>query len=151
MPGARQRRGHVAVGRRKARCPKARLLTPPTGRVEGRRACCRWRVSSPVLSIAGWVHNSTMATFPTPATSNAACGFPALRFPACFMLRVMGPITLGALSAVADSPDSCWHWFRFLQLSLRSISRPLFESRRAHGARSHGPESLKPLPGLDVL
>jgi hypothetical protein len=27
---------------------------------------------------------------------------------------------------------------------------PLFESRRAHGARSHGPESLKPLPGLDV-
>ena len=24
-----------------------------------------------------------------------------------------------------------------------------FESRRAHGARSHGPESLKPLPGLD--
>jgi hypothetical protein len=27
---------------------------------------------------------------------------------------------------------------------------PLFESRRAHGARSHGPESLKPLPGLAV-
>jgi hypothetical protein len=26
---------------------------------------------------------------------------------------------------------------------------PLFESRRAHGARSHGPEALKPLPGLD--
>ena len=26
---------------------------------------------------------------------------------------------------------------------------PLFESRRSHGARSHGPESLKPLPGLD--
>jgi hypothetical protein len=43
------------------------------------------------------------------------------------------------------------HWFRFLQLSLRSILRPLFESRRTHGARSHGPESLKPLPGLAVL
>src|SRR4030095_68412 len=26
---------------------------------------------------------------------------------------------------------------------------PLFESRGSHGARSHGPESLKPLPGLD--
>src|SRR5215467_16330102 len=25
---------------------------------------------------------------------------------------------------------------------------PLFESRGSHGARSHGPESLKPLPGL---
>src|SRR5215472_11437587 len=27
---------------------------------------------------------------------------------------------------------------------------PFFESRRAHGAQSHGPESLKPLPGLAV-
>ncbi len=31
-----------------------------------------------------------------------------------------------------------------------ALFMPLFESRRAHGARSHGPESLKPLPGLDV-
>ena len=38
------------------------------------------------------------------------------------------------------------HWFRFLQLSLRSAFMPLFESRRPHGARSHGPASLKPLP-----
>src|SRR5262249_55420890 len=47
----------VAVGRR---------ITPPTtvpGRVEGRRAGCRWRVSSAALSIAEWVHNSTVATF----------------------------------------------------------------------------------------
>jgi hypothetical protein len=28
------------------------------------RASCRWRVTSPVLSVAGWVHSSTMATFP---------------------------------------------------------------------------------------
>jgi len=34
--------------------------------------------------------------------------------------------------------------------ALRSTFMPLFESRRAHEARSHGPESLKPLPGLDV-
>src|SRR4029453_752797 len=32
---------------------------------------------------------------------------------------------------------------------LRSAFMPLFESRRPHGARSHGPESLKPLPELD--
>jgi len=78
------------------------------GRVEGRRACCRWRVSSPALSIARWVHNSTVATFPAPATSNAACGFPALRFPARFTSRVMGPILLGALSApvVGAAPGS---------------------------------------------
>jgi hypothetical protein len=78
-----------------------------SGRVEGRRACCRWRVSSSALSIAEWVHNSTVATFPAPATSNAACGFPALRFPARFMPRVMGLILLGALSAVVGAPGSC--------------------------------------------
>src|SRR5262249_23400690 len=32
----------------------------------------------------------------------------------------------------------------------RSTFMPFFESRRAHGAQSHGPESLKPLPGLAV-
>src|SRR5262249_1032985 len=32
----------------------------------------------------------------------------------------------------------------------RSTFMPFFESRRVHGAQSHGPESLKPLPGLDV-
>ena len=39
-----------------------------------------------------------MITFPAPASSNAACGFPALRFPACFTSRVMRPIASGALS-----------------------------------------------------
>ena len=28
------------------------------------RASCRWRVTSPALSVAGWVHSSTMATIP---------------------------------------------------------------------------------------
>jgi hypothetical protein len=68
-----------------------------SGRVEGRRAGCRWRVSSSVLSIAEWIHNATVATFPAPATSNAACGFPALRFPARFMPRVMGPFYVAAV------------------------------------------------------
>ena len=44
---------------------------------------------------------------------------------------------------------SLGHWFRFVSLSLRSAFMPLFESRRPHGARSHGPEFLKPLPELD--
>ena len=81
---------------------------PPTGRVENWRAHFRWRVSSRALSIARWVHSSTMATVPAPATSNGACGFPALRFPVRFMPRVMGPIMLGALSApvVGAGPGS---------------------------------------------
>src|SRR5438046_1817636 len=50
---------------------------------------------------------AAMVTFPVPAASNAACGFPALRFPACFMPGVMGPIRLGVLWAqVNDEPDS---------------------------------------------
>src|SRR5262245_65463481 len=46
------------------------------------------------------------ATFPAPASSNAACGFPALRSPVRFAPRFMGPITLARLSAVAYEPDS---------------------------------------------
>ena len=40
----------------------------------------------------------TVDPFPAPASSNAACGFPALRFPDGFTSRVMGPIVLAALS-----------------------------------------------------
>src|SRR5208282_3988696 len=42
------------------------------------------------------------STFPAPATSHAACGFPALRAPICFMPRLMGPILLGRLSALPN-------------------------------------------------
>src|ERR1035441_4433540 len=48
---------------------------------------------------------AAIVTFPAPATSNAACGFPALRFPVCFVSGVMGPITLGALSAQIDRSE----------------------------------------------
>src|SRR5215471_6326367 len=47
---------------------------------------------------------------------------------------------------IIDLSNQWWHWFRFVLLSLRSTFMPLFESRRVHGARSHDPESLKPLP-----
>jgi hypothetical protein len=45
-------------------------------------------------------------TFPVPATSNAACGFPALRSPVCFTSRVIGPIPPGQLSAPVVERDS---------------------------------------------
>src|SRR5512132_390702 len=63
------------------------VMRPP-GRVEDWRACCRWRVSRPALSSAGWVHHSPVATVPTPATSNRTCGSPADGFPTtCFQRR----------------------------------------------------------------
>jgi hypothetical protein len=83
-------------------------VVPPTltGRVENWRAHLRWRVSSRALAIARWVHSSTIVTFPAPATSNATCGFPALRFPVRFRSRVMRPLVLGVRSAVAGIPGS---------------------------------------------
>jgi len=36
--------------------------------------------------------NRTVSRFPAPATSHVACGFPALRAPAHFASRLMGPI-----------------------------------------------------------
>ena len=51
---------------------------------------------------------SAVVPSPIPATSHAACGFPALRAPARFASRVMGPIELEPLSAqVAYSTASC--------------------------------------------
>jgi len=53
-------------------------------------------------------------TFPTPSSSNAAGGFPALRSPACFMPRFMGPITLVPLLTQGYAPGSpgasCCEW-----------------------------------------
>lgn len=49
----------------------------------------------------------SMIPFPAPATSHAACEFPALRAPARFWSRVMGPIMLEQLSAQDDSAEPC--------------------------------------------
>ena len=62
---------------------------------------------------------------------------------ATFGLMLWDGKSIGTLLNVALVP------FHVTQSSAPFIM-PLFESRRAHGARSHGPESLKPLPGLDV-
>ena len=39
----------------------------------------------------------SVAPFPVPATSHAACGFPALRAPAHFVSKLMGPIHMAQL------------------------------------------------------
>ena len=42
--------------------------------------------------------NRTVSPFPAPASSNPACGFPALGLPACFASRVCGCFSLEGLS-----------------------------------------------------
>ena len=67
-------------------------------------------------------HHFDRATFPVPATSNAACGFPTLRSPACFTSRVMGPILLGRLSGRVRTVDlSRSESFGFLGFDFRRI------------------------------
>jgi len=66
------------------------------GRVEVWRADLRLRwILSSAFALA--LSPAAIVTFPAPATSNAAGGFPALRSPACFASWVMGPIGLETL------------------------------------------------------
>jgi hypothetical protein len=60
-----------------------------------RSGCCRRLSPSASASVRSFV------PFPVPATSHAACRFPARHAPARFASRVMRPIALGALSTVA--------------------------------------------------
>src|SRR5215469_6817687 len=70
--------------------PQAKVLALLAGRVED------WRAGL----------GRCRATFPAPSTSNAACGFPALRSPICFTSRLIGPILPGRLSACRVALDS---------------------------------------------
>ena len=56
-----------------------------------------WPIRSPRF-LWECLTSQTVGPFPAPATSNAACGFPALRFPDGFTSRVMEPIERAALS-----------------------------------------------------
>ena len=81
----------------------AAALTLAARRVESLRGVDE---NGELLFAGGFHHLSgasvrSLAPFPTPASSYAACGFPALRTPVHFIPRVMGPIEPGALSAVA--------------------------------------------------
>ncbi len=53
----------------------------------------------PVSSGSG-LTSGTVNRFPDPATSNVACGFPALRSPVCFTSRVICPVGQEQLSRV---------------------------------------------------
>src|SRR4029077_3378848 len=81
---------------------------PLSGRVEDWRAGLGRCLCSPLPRPFGCEVSQHLdrAMFPVPATSNAACGFPALRSPVCFVSRVMGPILLGRLSAGGTELDS---------------------------------------------
>ena len=74
------------------------LTLTPVGLTPTEHPSLSWtHVGSRAGAVARW------APFPTPASSNAACGFPALRFPAQFMFRVMRPIDREPLSTRDDS------------------------------------------------
>jgi hypothetical protein len=71
------------------------------GRVEDWRAHLQGPVACPATFALG-LSPAPMITFPAPATSHAACGFPALRAPAHFVSRVMrliGPKPLAKVTA----------------------------------------------------
>jgi len=78
---------------------------PDLGSVSTPRSSVGSRTGAPALG-SGGCHSAfalalspaTIAALPAPATSNGAGGFPALRFPARFASRVMGPMQLETLS-----------------------------------------------------
>ena len=81
------------------------------GRVSSPRSSVGSGTGAPILGSGGCsiafalgLSPAPMITFPTPASSNAACGFPALRFPIAFIPRFMWPIDWGALSAGDSGP-----------------------------------------------
>jgi hypothetical protein len=70
-------------------------------RVEGWRSTCRFGSSVSPCFLWECLNLQTMSLSPAPSSSHAACGFPALRAPAHFTSRVMGPIVPELLSSLA--------------------------------------------------
>jgi len=86
-----------------------------------------------------------MVTFPAPATSHAACGFPALRAPAHFASRVMGPIRLERLSAAGSAlgtHQTTRGLHRTTAYSIASSRSPGARRRAPSGAESSSPPSF---------
>src|SRR5207249_4824198 len=54
--------------------------------------------------VEDWRHTRA-SWFPAPASTNPACGFPALGFPVCFSSRVMRLLRAGRLSAIGPIYD----------------------------------------------
>jgi hypothetical protein len=64
-------------------------LAQLNGRVEDWRGIRRLSLSVAPRFLWECLTSSFVNPFPAPATSNATCGFPALRSPVCFMSRFM--------------------------------------------------------------
>ena len=65
---------------------------------------CRFSLAVAPRFLWECLNNQTVSWFPAPATSNAACGFPALRSPVCFesrFIRLLGQEQLSRVLAVA--------------------------------------------------
>src|SRR5271170_7979343 len=68
-------------------------------------------------------HHLDHATFPAPASSNAACGFPALRSPVCFAPRFMDLSCRGDFRQRSANPVTIEQSQGFVQ-PLPTPSRP---------------------------
>src|SRR5260370_37564539 len=68
--------------------------------------------------------NRTVSWFPSPATSNGACRFPALRSPARFAIRFMGRSQLEVLSILTSIDSIPSNHFR-LPLPVYPLSQVL--------------------------
>ena len=82
---------------------------------------------------------SSVIPFPAPATSHAACGFPALRAPARFTSGVMGPIMLEPLVTVDDSAGLGNHQTVRGRHKATAYSTASSQSR---GATEHGSDGV---------
>ncbi len=94
--------------------------------------------------------SQAVGPFPAPASSHAACRFPALRAPAHFTSRVMGPITPAPLSArVHDEPYRLLHRYQANILALSREDGSAFALTyilRRRSCRSMGAFIISPPP-----
>jgi hypothetical protein len=67
-----------------------------------RSSAAMMRMSQPFCSLVS--HHLDHATFPAPATSNAACGFPRTALSCLFRLKAYGPILQERLSTAVVDP-----------------------------------------------
>jgi len=71
--------------------------SPPSGRVENWRVYLRWRVSNPALSIAGWVHISTLDHVSSSRHVNHSIRFSRTVLTCLLRLKVYGSYQLEGL------------------------------------------------------
>ena len=134
-------------------CGSRYLNCPVTGVLVGSRTGAA--LLRPGLSVSPrflWecLNSHSVSSFPAPATSHAACGFPALRAPAHFSSRVMRPIVPELLSAVAKATAYSIASSRSPDASKRQDGSAfaLTYILRLSSCRSMGVFIISPLPPL---